>query len=458
MQTLDTFIAINRFGLGPKPGEAERVVKNPRSWVKNQIRRNQSTPRSLSAFPPSKDIITDLESDRKNKSNIAKSKRRMARRDAQKEYFEELFERAVHMVNTDTPFVERMVLFWSNHFTVSSASKRSLAPITAAYEREAIRPNIFGKFEEMLLAVVQHPAMLIYLDNHTSMGPNSIAGIRRKFRTGTKTGLNENLAREILELHTIGVNGGYDQKDVIGVAEALSGWSHGAIRVKADKTAIHGRFEFKKYFHEPDSKYVLGKRYRANGVKTGQKILKDLARHPSTARFIATKLARHFIADDPPDSAVNRLAEVYMKSGGDLADVSKTLVELDEVWASPAPKVKNHYELMISAWRASGQQIFNPKDFAEPIQAFAQVPFLAPSPAGWPDTAAEWISPESLMRRIEWLRQLAAKMPPDLNPEHFLDNVIGPIATDETRLWVSRAPSTDAGLALVMSSPEFQRR
>ena len=458
MQTLDTFIAVNRFGLGPKPGEAEQIVNDPKGCVKNQIRRNQKTPKALSNFRPSADIIKEVETSRRNKKTSSKSMRQMVKKNARKNYYSEFFQRTVHMVKTDTPFAERMVLFWSNHFTVSAAGKKDLAPVVAAYEREAIRPHIFGKFEDMLLAVIQHPVMLAYLDNHTSMGPNSVAGMRRKFRTGVKTGLNENLSREILELHSLGVNGGYGQNDVIGLAKAISGWSHGAVRGKRDKTPIHGEFEFKSYFHEPDSKYILGKRYKAQGVKTGRKVLKDLARHPSTAKFIATKLARHFIADDPPASAINRLAEVYLKSEGDLADVSRALVELDEVWAVPASKVKNHYELMISAWRASGRKSFDLKDFAEPIQAFAQVPFMAPSPAGWPDRAAEWISPESLMRRIEWLRQLSAKMPPDWNPERFLDDVIGPIASDETRLWVSRAPSTDAGLALVMSSPEFQRR
>lgn len=458
MQTLDTFIAINRFGLGPKAGEADQVAKNPKKWVIDQIDRNPKIPKALSAFKSSADIIQAIETSRKNKNTQAKTMRNMIRKNVREGHMEELFQRALHMVNTDKPFAERMVLFWSNHFTVSGASKRNLAPITAAYEREAIRPHIFGKFEDMLMAVIQHPVMLTYLDNHTSIGPNSIAGIRRKFRTGAVTGLNENLAREILELHTLGVDGGYEQDDVIGLAKAITGWSHGAARVKADKASIHGQFEFKKYFHEPNSKYVLGKRYRAQGVKTGRKILKDLARHPSTARFIATKLARHFIADNPPDSAINHLKDVYLNSQGDLADVSKALIELEAVWAVPAPKVKNHYELMISAWRVSGQKLFDRSDFAEPIQAFAQVPFLAPSPAGWPDTANAWISPESLMRRVEWLRQLAAKMPADWSPDKFLDDVIGPIATDETRLWVSRAPSADAALALVMSSPEFQRR
>jgi len=457
MKSLETFIALNRFGLGPRPGEADKVEGNPRDWVKDQIKRSQKTPNSLRSFQSSSSIIVALDEAKKLKAK-SKSMRRTAMKTIQDEYINEMYERTAHMIRTDTPFAERMVLFWSNHFTVSSASKKNLTTLTPAYEREAIRPHIFGKFEDMLIAVIQHPVMLAYLDNHTSMGPNSRAGLRRRFKTGVETGLNENLAREILELHTLGVNGGYDQKDVIELAKAITGWSHGAIRLKQDRSAVHGEFEFKKYYHEPGRKTVMGRSYRGRGVKTGVDILKDLARHPSTARFIATKLVRHFIADDPPALAVERLTEVYLKSKGDLADVSKALVKLDAVWAVPAPKVKTHYELMISAYRASGLDRFNLEDFSEPLQAFAQIPFSAPSPAGWPDKAVEWISPESLMRRVEWLRQLSAKMPPDWNPDRFLDDVIGPVASEETRTWVSRAPSPDAGLALVLSSPEFQRR
>lgn len=460
MKSLETFIAVNRFGLGPRPGEADVVARDPRRWLKDQISRNRNRPKRLTEFRPSWEILEDREAVRMQRKSNKKRKeqRRRGLLTIQNEYIGELLARAEHMVRTETPFAERMVLFWSNHFTVSAAAKRNIAPILPAYEREAIRPHIFGKFEDMLIAAVRHPAMLVYLDNHSSMGPNSISGLRRRFKTGVETGLNENLAREILELHTLGVNGGYEQQDVIGLAKALSGWSHGAFRLKNDNSPIHGSFEFKKYFHEPDPKYVLGERYRSRGVKSGMAVLKDLARHPSTARFIATKLARHFISDDPPASAIDKLAETFLKTKGDLTDVSKTLIELDEVWAVPAPKVKNHYELMVSAYRVSGQTRFTEKDFQEPLTAFAQVPFFAPSPAGWPDKASHWISPESLLRRVEWLRALSAKLPPEWNPQRFLDDVIGPVATDETRLWVSRAPSRDAALALVLSSPEFQRR
>lgn len=454
MNTLETYIALNRFGLGPAPGEARKVEKDPQDWVKDQIKRTQKTPDLLKRFRSSEDIIVELESVRqKNKDKY----RRLAARALKEDYGAEVLARAVHMIKTDKPFAERMVMFWSNHFTVSR-DKKMIAPILPAFEREAIRPHIFGKFEDMLVASSRHPAMITYLDNQNSMGPYSIAGLRRKFRTGVETGLNENLAREILELHTLGVNGGYDQGDVIGLAKAISGWSHGGVRIPQDRSPINGRFEFKSYFHEPNSKYVMGNRYRDKGVKTGLNVLKDLARHPATARFIATKLVRHFVADDPPARAVDKIADVFLDSRGDLADVSKALIKLPEVWENPMPKVKSHYEFMISTFRVTGKANFGPMDFIEPLREFGQVPFSAPSPAGWPDIASDWIAPESLMRRIEWARKYARTVPADLEPDMFLDSVVGPVASDELRTWVGRAPSQDSAISLILSSPEFQRR
>ncbi len=454
MKTLETYIALNRFGLGPAPGEASEVEKDPQDWVREQISRRQKTPKALEDFRSSSEIIEQLGKARqKDKERY----RNLASRAFRLDYGAEVMARAIHMVETDKPFVERMVMFWSNHFTVST-DKRIVGPITPAYEREAIRPHIFGKFEDMLIAATRHPAMLTYLDNQLSMGPYSIAGLRRKFRTGAETGLNENLAREILELHTLGVNGGYDQDDVIGLAKAISGWSHGGARLPMDRTSIHGKFEFKPYFHEPDSKYVIGRRYRDRGEKTGVYVLEDLARHPSTARFIATKLVRHFVSDEPPARAVDEITGIFLKSKGDLSDVTKALIMLPEVWEKPMPKVKTHYEYMVSSFRSTGKSKFDPMDFIEPLREFGHVPFSAPSPAGWPDIGSDWIAPESLMRRIEWARKYARTISADIEPERFLDETVGPVASDELRLWVSRASTQDSAISLILTSPEFQRR
>lgn len=377
--------------------------------------------------------------------------RKETRREYRKNFVREVTARARHMVATDTPFIERMVLFWSNHFTVSR-TRGIIAPALPAYEREAIRPHVFGKFEDMVLATTGHIAMLTYLDNMGSIGPNSRAG-RRRGKT-----LNENLAREILELHTLGVNGGYTQKDVIEFAKALTGWSHGGFGGRKSNRQVHGEFQFRPAFHEPGSKTILGNTYRENGVDEAAAILHDLVRHPSTATFIATKLARHFVSDEPPKQAVTIIARAFQDSAGDLAVVSRAVVDLKEAWAEPLAKVKTPYELIISALRAVQKTDINQRELNVPLRAMGQQPFNAPSPAGWPDAAAHWIAPESLMRRIEWVRALSARLPAYINPREMLSQTIGPVASDTTRRMVDAAPSGDAALAIIFASTEFQRR
>jgi len=247
---------------------------------------------------------------------------------------------------------------------------------------------------------------------------------------------------------------------VIELAKAITGWSHGGLRMRraGDTRPVHGGFEFKSEFHEPGPKKVLGKTYKEDGVNEGLAILADLARHPSTATYIATKLVRHFVADDPPTTAVKKIAAVFRTTDGDLAAVSAALVDLDEVWASPMPKVKNHYELVISALRVTGNVVADPRDIMQPLRELGRVPFTASSPKGWGDQAKDWIAPEALMRRIEWLRRYSATLPSTLFPAKLLEDTIGPVASDDTRTWVSRAPSGDAAIAMVLGSPEFQRR
>ena len=454
MKDIDTCIALNRFGLGTSFRDGKDAGTDPRGWVKAQIRQARRVPARLSGFRTSDDLITDiyiagLERDSRAKREIVQKLR--------KEFDAEIDARGQEMISTHTPFAERMVMFWSNHFTVSTANHK-IAPAVASFEREAIRPHIFGRFVDMLKAATRHPVMLEYLDNHVSVGLNSAAGQRRVARNGVETTLNENHARELLELHTLGVNGGYDQTDIVELAKALSGWSHGGIAKGNDADTIHGRFDFKDIFHEPGPKTVLGKTYRENGEAEGLAILEDLAASPSTARFLATKLVRHFVADHPPRNAVDQIAAVYMKTGGDLAEVSKALVDLEAVWAEPQPKVKSHYELVLAVHRASSERELASGDLLAPLEALGHVPFSAPSPAGWADTASAWIAPEALMRRVEWLRSFSSAMPSMRFPGKFLDDTIGPIASDETRNWVSRAPSQDVALAAILASPEFQRR
>ncbi|MEM7403971.1 MAG: DUF1800 domain-containing protein [Pseudomonadota bacterium] len=448
MRSIETFIALNRFGLGVGPHDARRVGGDPRRWLLAQIDSRQRTPARLERFPDSASIVKDIFEARRSGSEAL---RKTTRKHYRRNFGAELVARARHAITTDTPFAERLVLFWSNHFTVSR-TKAIIGPALPAYEREAVRPHVFGRFEDMLLAAVGHVAMLAYLDNDRSMGPNSRAGRR------AKRSLNENLAREILELHTLGVDGGYRQNDVTEFAKALTGWTHGGMVGRRSRRTISGKFQFRAAMHEPGSKRVLGRTYPEAGEEEARRIMRDLVRHPSTARFIATKLVRHFVADDPPPGDVARIARVFSDSSGDLASVSRALVELPSVWEAPLAKVKTPYELVISTLRAVDHGKAGFRVLRVPLQTMGHEPFNAPSPQGWPDRAEHWIAPQALLRRVEWLRAVAAKARVEQSPSAFLESLAGPAASAPTRRMVALAPSADAGVALVLASAEFQRR
>lgn len=455
MRHVDTFTALNRFGLGASPGEAGRVGDDPRGWVAAQIVPEQALPPLLAGFRGSDGILTALNEARL----IGDESREVAFAAAMQEDFRQgVLARAAHLISTEAPLIERLVQFWANHFTVST-QRRQIAPMIPAYEREVIRPHVFGRFADMLRAVVRHPVMLMYLDNPRSVGPDSPDGRRRAGREGARAGVNENLAREVLELHTLGVGGGYAQADVIQFAMALTGWSHGGLRRGGDE-AVHGGFQFVRRHHQPGDKVVLGRSYPEDGQSEteGLAILDDLARHPATARHVATKLARHFIADDPPVALVAVLTRVFQDSDGDLAEVMRALVAMGPAWADPLAKIKSHHDFVVAVHRAGGQGLLAPRLYFGPLRLLAAEPFNAASPAGHGDTAAHWLGPEALMIRVEWARQFAARLPGGLVPRHVMEDSIGAVARTVTQTWVHRAPSGDAGLAMLFASPEFQRR
>jgi len=360
-------------------------------------------------------------------------------------YLAEIEARVRVAATSDTPLIERLTRFWSNHFTVSGL-RPVVRGFAGAYEREAIRPHVTGRFVDMLLAVEQHPAMLLYLDNAFSIGPDSFAGRR------LDKGLNENLGREILELHTLGVDGGYTQADVEALAAILTGWS-----VARLNDANAGGFMFRDRAHEPGPKTLLGRRYPEGGIAEGVAALNDLARHPATAHHIAVKLARHFIADDPPADAVARIARSFQDSGGDLARVTAAVASEDAVWRTPFAKVRTPDELLVSACRVTG---FTPQAMmlANSLRILDQPAFFAAQPTGWPDDAASWISPESVLRRAQWCETFADRMPEPPDPAELADAALGEALPAPTLEAIRRAPDRRVGLALLLASPEFQRR
>jgi uncharacterized protein (DUF1800 family) len=371
------------------------------------------------------------------------------------------------------PFNERLALFWANHFTVSMAKANSRG-IVGAYEREAIRPHIGGSFETLLRAAVHHAGMLRYLDNDQSAGPQSrvVQRLSRAPRAAGEpgprvTGLNENLAREVLELHTLGAASvgtpqGYTQADVTEFARVLTGWRVALREVMADGSsaaaAADGAARFDPAWHDPGSKTVLGRRY-AEGPDALDAVLHDLARHPATARFIATKLARHFVADEPPAALVARLQASFLQTQGDLPSVYRTLMTAPEAWAPQAAKLKTPEEFVVSSARllGLGEQAFE-RVADGGISTLGQRMQAAPSPAGWPDRAEEWLGPDAVWKRVEWATRVADRVGRRVDARALASESLGPLLNDDTRRAIERAADGPQALALLLLAPEFQRR
>jgi len=367
----------------------------------------------------------------------------------QKTFRAEALARLQRAVIADCGFVERLVVFWSNHFCIS-ANKGGLARMWAgSFEREAIRPHVLGRFGDMLKAVEQHPAMLFFLDNQQSLGPDSRAGKNRN------RGLNENLAREILELHTLGVGGGYSQDDVTALAHIITGWTYAG---RQGQLGAPGTFVFNANAHQPGAQRVMGKIYDANGVVQGEAVLADIARYPSTAKFIAAKFARHFVADDPPPALVARLADVFSRSDGDLKSLALALLDSDEAWKAPQGKMRSQYEFLVAAGRLLAQIPNDPGRYLNGLNVLGQPLWSPAGPNGFPDSNAAWAAPEGIKLRLDISAQIASRLADGVDPRDLLELVAADAASSETRRTIERAESRQQALALLLMSPEFQRR
>ena len=387
--------------------------------------------------------------------------------------------RLVTAALTPRPFAERLAAFWANHFTVSMA-KPTLRGLVGAFEREAIRPHIAGRFEDLLRAAVTHPAMLRYLDNEQSAGPQSALVLRLARRAERSaggmnaesnaapriTGLNENLAREVLELHTLGAaaarEGLYTQADVTSFAALLTGWrvpvAAYAASAGEDRALSESPTRFDAAWHQPGEKRVLGRSYPEGQAALAQ-VLHDLARHPATARFVCTKLARHFVADQPPAALVERLAEAWRGSDGDLPTVYAALVGAPQAWQAAAAKLKSPEEWVVASVRLLGLgRVAFMRQADGGCGVLGQRLQAAPSPAGWPDTADEWLGPEAVWKRVEWATRLAERIGPQVDARALAEASLGPLLTPATATQIARAADAPQALALLLLSPELQRR
>lgn len=468
-------IALNRFGLGAKAGEAP--PGDGKHWLLDQFSRYDPAPPAIAALPRSPAMVAQLAALRLERRDRKDEKAEAAKMEPEagmgkvnpnpeanlykplrEAYVQAAGVRMAVAGTSDTPFVERLVAFWSNHFAVS-VDKVAVIGLAAPFENEAIRPNVLGKFSELLFAAVRHPAMLLYLDQAQSIGPDSqIAEFAARRGAQRQPGLNENLAREIMELHTLGARSGYSQNDVTEFARAMTGLTVSGLGrlARLAPSAEPGKPIFVEQMHQPGARQVMGKRYDQQGERQLLTILSDLASHPATARHIAIKLARHFASDDPLPALVARLETAFLKSGGDLPVVYRALIEAPEVWAASAPKFRPPWDWLVALRRATGVE-FPAQQTAFVLNQLGQPTWRPGSPAGWDDVAASWAAPDALLRRVEFANRFAQRVATldarQLGPTLFPDALSEP-----TKQAVARADSPAQALSLLFVAPEMLRR
>jgi uncharacterized protein (DUF1800 family) len=450
-------IALNRFGLGARPDDP--APADPPRWLLSQFDRHDVLPAPWSALPRTPALVDAWLSQQRAVRQAPEGQRSGIReaylRKGRDEYIAAVGARVVSAVTTTTPFIERLVHFWSNHFAVS-VDKLLIVGLAGGFEADAIRPHVLGRFEDLLLAAVRHPAMLLYLDQAQSIGPGSPASVRAERRQQRRRGLNENLAREILELHTLGVRSGYTQDDVTEFARALTGWTLPADDDAADEATT---FRFVNALHEPGARTVLGRSYADAGEQQARAIIHDLATAPATARHIAFKLARHVVGDEPPGTLVERVANAFSRTGGDLPSVYRTLVESPEAWQARSAKFKSPWEWAISAFRAAGRNDLPPAQAVNLMTQLGQPVWRPGSPAGYDDVAARWAAPDALIRRVEAAQRLAGQAGDAIDARAIAPRVLpGGALSDATAHAIARAESGATALALLLVSPEFLRR
>ncbi|MGJ4945367.1 DUF1800 domain-containing protein [Bradyrhizobium sp. HKCCYLS1011] len=474
----DAVLVLNRFGLGPRPGSIVGIASDPRGALLAELERAPAMLAAAAALPSTAKAfraVNEANARRQAKTIAAKKAREEAKRQqvaagativadsgqtdteadakaaaeavpdpGRQFYLQEAKVRTEAALTAEIGFAERLVWFWSNHFCISADKIQSMS---GGYEREAIRPYALGRFVDLLLAAEGHPAMLFYLDNNVSMGANSIAGINRT------RGLNENFAREIMELHTLGVRSGYGQDDVIAFANVLTGWT---LLPPADNPEHGGEFSFNPRLHEPGAQTVLGKSYAEEGVEQGRAVLRDLAAHPATATHVAGKLARHFIADQPPQELVDDMARVFRDTAGDLKEVAKAMVASPAAWTLPPTKLKRPSEWVVGMVRAAGITEVDALRFTQGQRILGEALWRPPSPKGYADDEASWI--DGLGRRLDVANVFAERIAGQVDPQFVTETVLQSCVSSDVMQAVAHAESRQQALVLLFMSADLQRR
>lgn len=441
-------IALNRFGLGAKPGIIKKIGKNAKAALLAELDKPGIANIKRGSLPTYIEACQAVHTDFSAEHGLKEK---------------ELTARMKKHLSVDIGFVERLVMFFSNHFSMSINKDGSIRATIGQLERDVIRKHVLGSFENMLIGVMKHPAMIAYLDNADSIGPNSPIGI------SWGAGHNQNLARESLELHTMGVGGGYTETDVDNYAKVLTGWSYvrgweADNNYNGGNASNRGQFLFRPTWHEPGPQVVLGKTFSQKGIKQGEAVLKHLAQHKATAQYLAFKLVRHFITDTPTPELVNPLAKAYRKSGGNLKAVAKALINLDKALTRPLTKLRTPYELQIAEMRAT-ERTYAPGNrwpFDATLSALRHMPWERPAPDGYTDDSNYWMGPDAMRIRLETAQMnswtLMQIKPFDNTAPGLAGALYGKALSQASKDAVAAAGSIYDGLTMVFMIPEFQRR
>lgn len=457
----DATIATQRFGLGAHPNQITSIEGHAQRWLLTQLTLSPAVSFDP-ALPDSKQILVAQAQYKKAKKafkqqqnertmsndNISAEKGQdKGPKNPNQAFYKQLTADTLQRaITTENSFNWRCLDFFSNHFSVTAQGK-VMTGLAATLDREAIAPYLFGHFDEMLLAVCKHPAMLIYLNNENSIGPSTRFAKKNR-------GLNENLAREILELHTLGVHGGYQQADVTELAKGITGWGVG----NSDKAAQYG-FIYREKRHEPGTRLLMGKSYPDEGLQQGEMMLKNIANHPNTARFICTKIIQSFISDEAPDALIDHLTQQWINSRGHLKVVFSALISHPLAWQRHRQKYKTPREYVISTYRLLAIKGLPIQQAQNALKTLGQPAFKAGSPAGYSDQQSDWDGASALMARVNWVSQLTGKKRlAKIDIQTVINNAFAGSLSTHSMHMITRAESRQQALILLLLSPEFLRR
>jgi uncharacterized protein (DUF1800 family) len=471
--------ALNRLGYGPRPADAAAIAaQGAGPWLERFLSeqlepRRLPQPEALTARLAGLEVLKLGQAELLGRYRDAVKSARAARREqaqgmapeadainAVRDKVRPLVAQAAtarlsRALQSPAQLEEALTEFWFNHFNVF-AGKNAVGVLVADYEQRAIRPHVLGRFRDMLGATARHPAMLIYLDNAQSVAPG-FKPPRAAPNPQRASGLNENYARELMELHTLGVDGGYTQRDVTELARMLTGW--GIDTRKALGGGTGDLFAFDARRHDSGSKTWLGLAIKGSGQAEGEQALDVLAAHPATARHLAFKFAQAFVADSPPASLVDKLADNFKASGGDLRELTRTLIRADEFWSREAyqAKFKTPYQYLLSSLRAldlQGASSASPQNLLGALAQAGQPLFGAATPDGYKNTAAAWRNPEALTQRVQLATTLGQRSGTSADK---LSHTLGASLSEPTRRTLAAEPAGQQ-VALLLASPDFMKR